>query len=53
MIVRVIGTVIGVSLILFILLVRGLPVLFFLKMIPLVLIFLVGAAFIYAGLTSD
>ena len=53
MVARIIGTSVGVALVLLILLLRGLPVLFFLKMIPLVLVFLVAAALIYAGLTSD
>jgi hypothetical protein len=50
---RILGTGAGVFLILLVLLVRGLPVLFFLKMLPLLLILIVGVAFIWAGLTSD
>jgi hypothetical protein len=53
MIARILGTGAGVFLILLVLLSRGLPVLFFIKMLPLILILIVGAAFIYAGLTSD
>jgi hypothetical protein len=53
MITRILGTGIGILLILLVLLARGIPVLFFIKMLPLVLILIVGAAFIYAGLTSD
>jgi hypothetical protein len=53
MIARILGTGAGVFLILFVLLARGIPVLFFIKMLPLVLLLIVGAAFIYAGLTSD
>jgi hypothetical protein len=53
MIVRIIGTGIGVFLILLVLLARGLPVLFFMKMFPLVFLLIVGVAFIWAGLTSD
>jgi hypothetical protein len=53
MIGRILGTGIGIFLILLVLLARGIPVLFFIKMLPLVLILILGAAFIYAGLTSD
>jgi len=53
MIGRILGTGIGILLILLVLLARGIPVLFFIKMVPLVLILILGAAFIYAGLTSD
>ena len=53
MIARILGTGVGVFLILFVLLSRGLPVLFFIKMLPLILILLVALAFIYAGITSD
>jgi hypothetical protein len=53
MIGRILGTGIGILLILLVLLARGIPVLFFIKMLPLVLILILGAAFIYAGLTSD
>jgi hypothetical protein len=53
MIARILGTGAGVFLILLVLLARGIPVLFFIKMLPLVLLIIVGAAFIYAGLTSD
>jgi hypothetical protein len=53
MITRILGTGIGILLILLVLLARGIPVLFFINlMLPFVLI-IVGAAFIYAGLTSD
>jgi len=53
MIVRVVGVLIGVAFLLYILLLRGLPVLFFIKMIPLALLLFVAIAFIYAGVTSD
>jgi hypothetical protein len=53
MIARILGTGAGVFLILLVLLARGIPVLFFIKMLPLLLILLVGIAFIWAGLTSD
>lgn len=53
MIARILGIGAGVFLILLILLSRGIPVLFFMKMLPLVLILLVAAALIYAGVTSD
>jgi hypothetical protein len=53
MIGRILGTGIGILLILLVLLARGIPVLFFIKMLPLVLILILGAAFVYAGLTSD
>jgi hypothetical protein len=53
MIARILGTGAGVYLILLILLSRGIPVLFFIKMLPLVLILIVAAALIYAGVTSD
>ena len=53
MIARILGTGVGVFLILFVLLSRGLPVLFFIKMLPLILILIVALAFIYAGITSD
>ena len=53
MIGRILGTGIGILLILLVLLARGIPVLFFIKMLPLVLILILGVAFIYAGLTSD
>jgi hypothetical protein len=53
MIERILGVGAGVFLILFILLARGLPVLFFMKMLPLVLLFLIAAALIWAGITSD
>lgn len=53
MIGRILGTGVGVFLILFVLLSRGLPVLFFIKMFPLILILLVASALIWAGLTSD
>jgi hypothetical protein len=53
MIIRIIGVGIGVSALLYILLLRGLPVLFFLKMIPLAFLLFVAIAFIYAGVTKD
>lgn len=53
MIERIIGIVAGVFLILLILLARGIPVLFFMRMLPLILLLLVAAALIYAGVTSD
>jgi hypothetical protein len=53
MIARILGTGAGVFLILLILLSRGIPVLFFMKMLPLVLLLIVAAALIYAGVTSD
>jgi hypothetical protein len=53
MISRILGIGAGVFLILFVLLSRGLPVLFFIKMLPLILLLIVAAALIYAGVTSD
>jgi hypothetical protein len=53
MISRIIGTGVGIYLILLVLLSRGIPVLFFMKMLPLILILFVAAALIYAGVTSD
>jgi len=53
MITRIIGASIGVLLLLYILFLRGLPVLFFIKMIPLVFLLLVSVAFLYAAFTSD
>jgi hypothetical protein len=53
MITRIIGVGLGVAVLLYILLLRGLPVLFFLKMIPLALLLFVAIAFIYAGVTTD
>lgn len=53
MITRILGIGAGVFLILFILLSRGLPVLFFIKMLPLIFLLIVAAALIYAGVTSD
>jgi hypothetical protein len=53
MITRIIGVGLGVAVLLYILLLRGLPVLFFIKMLPLIFLLLVAAAFIYAGVTSD
>jgi len=50
---RILGTGAGVFLVLLVLMARGLPVLFFLKMLPLLLLLLIGVAFIWAGLTSD
>jgi hypothetical protein len=53
MIGRIFGVGVGVFLILFILLARGLPVLFFIKMLPLAILLLIAVAFIWAGITSD
>jgi hypothetical protein len=53
MVTRIIGIGIGVALLLYVLLLRGLPVLFFIKMLPLILLLLLAAALIYAGVTSD
>jgi hypothetical protein len=53
MIGRIFGVGVGTFLILLILLARGLPVLFFLKMLPLVILLLIAVAFIWAGITSD
>lgn len=53
MIVRIAGLLVGVLLLFYILLLRGLPVLFFIKMAPLLLIFLLAAILIYAAVTSD
>jgi hypothetical protein len=53
MIVRIIGISIGVATLLGILLVRGLPVMFFLKMIPLAILLIIAIAFIYAGISPD
>jgi hypothetical protein len=53
MIGRILGTGLGIFLILLVLLARGIPVLFFIKMLPLVLILIVGICFIWAGITSD
>jgi hypothetical protein len=53
MISRFLGVAAGVSLILIVLLLRGLPVIFFLKMIPLLFLIILGLALIYAGLSSD
>lgn len=41
-----VSRILGVTLILLVLLVRGVPVLFFLKMLPLILILFVGVALI-------
>jgi hypothetical protein len=53
MIARILGVCGGIFLILLILMTRGIPVLFFMKMLPLVLILLIAAALIWAGITSD
>lgn len=53
MIERIIGIVAGIFLILLILMARGIPVLFFMKMLPLVLLLLIAAALIWAGITTD
>jgi len=53
MISRILGIGAGVFLILLILLTRGIPVLFFMKMLPLLLILFVAAALIYAAVTND
>jgi hypothetical protein len=53
MLIRVLGVAAGASLLLLILLLRGLPVVFFLKIVPLALLLCVACAFIYAGVTKD
>lgn len=53
MIDRILSVSFGVFLLLLVLFLRGIPVLFFIKMIPLILLFLVAIAFIWAGLASD
>lgn len=53
MISRILGVGAGVFLILFVLLSRGIPVLFFIKMLPLIVLLLIAFALIYAGITSD
>ena len=53
MVIRILGVSIGVASLLYILLLRGLPVLFFLKMIPLAFLLFVAFAFIYAGVAKD
>lgn len=53
MIGRIIGICGGIFLILLVLAARGIPVLFFMKMLPLILILLIAFALIYAGVTSD
>jgi len=53
MIIRILGTSCGIYLILLVLLSRGLPVLIFIKMIPLLIIVLLGMALIYAGISKD
>jgi hypothetical protein len=53
MLVRIIGIAIGISILLYILLLRGLPVLGLIKIIPLGLLVLFALAFIYAGIASD
>jgi predicted tellurium resistance membrane protein TerC len=53
MVTRILGTAVGVLLLLYVLLLRGLPVLFFIKMLPLIFLIMVAAALIYAGVTSD
>jgi hypothetical protein len=53
MLIRIIGVIIGITILLYILLLRGLPVVFFLKAIPLFVLLIVAVAFIYAGLSKD
>jgi hypothetical protein len=53
MIARILGVCGGIFLILLILMARGIPVLFFIKMLPLVLLLLVAIALIWAGITTD
>jgi hypothetical protein len=53
MLIRVLGVATGMSLLLLILLLRGLPVVFFLKIVPLALLLCVAVAFIYAGISPD
>lgn len=53
MIERILGVGAGVFLILLILFARGIPVLFFMKMLPLILLLLIATALIWAGITSD
>jgi hypothetical protein len=53
MVTRIIGVSVGLTVFFLVLYLRGLPVLFFLKMFPLILLLLIAAAFIYAGVTND
>lgn len=53
MIVRVLGILIGVAFLLYILLLRGLPVLFFIKMIPFALFFLLRLRVFLADLVIN
>lgn len=50
---RTLATLVGTALILAVLLWRGLPVLFFLKLIPALLVVILGVLIITAGLTKD
>lgn len=50
---RTLGILVGVTFILLVLLWRGLPVLFFLKLIPAFVIVIAGVLLITAGLTKD
>lgn len=52
MIVRVLGILIGVAFLLYILLLRGLPVLFFIKMIPFALLLFVAIACLPGGFSD-
>lgn len=53
MIDRILGVSAGVFLLFLLLFLRGVPVLFFIKMIPLILLFLFAIALIWAGLAPD
>jgi hypothetical protein len=53
MITRILSVTAGAAVILAILLVRGLPVLALLKALPLLALFLLALALIYAGVASD
>jgi hypothetical protein len=53
MVTRIFGVITGIAILLYILLLRGLPVVFFIKAIPLLVLLIIAAAFIYAGLSSD
>jgi hypothetical protein len=53
MVTRIFGVIAGIAILLYILLLRGLPVVFFIKAIPLLVLLFVAVALIYAGVTSD
>jgi len=53
MLIRILSIGVGFYLILYVLLTRGLPVIFIMKMMPLLLIILVAFALIYAGISKD